>query len=280
MALTSIPWADSRREAGILAWAENLGHDLCLMNEAPSDDSSSGAGKGSFPTTHWSAMLAAGYKPGAKVNAALGELCATYWYPLYAFARRNGRRPADAQDLTQGFFAHLIEKQLVHRVDPRKGRFRSFLLGCFKVFLASEHERAHSQRRGGGILIVPLDSQEAERRFGGETPTAATPEELFDRHWAVAALDAALARLELEMRQSGRAVLFEKLLPGLQGDEDGPSYAEIARGLGTTEGTIKVTIHRLRQRYREILRAVVAQTVNDPMDVETELAQLMAALRS
>ena len=234
---------------------------------------------GSFPTTHWSAILAAGQSGGTAADTALAGLCRTYWYPLYAFARRKGRQPADAQDLTQGFFAHLIEVRLMRKADPQKGRFRSFLLGCFTIFLASETERTQAQKRGGGSLMVPIDFEQAERRLAAEPSSTASPEQLFDRHWAVAVLDAALARLETEMRDSGRTPLFEQLLPSLQGDEDLPSYAEIAQRLDTTEGTIKVTVYRLRRRYRELVHAVVSQTVNNPMDVETELAHLMAALR-
>jgi RNA polymerase sigma-70 factor (ECF subfamily) len=234
---------------------------------------------GSFPTTHWSAILAAGQIGGAAADAALAELCRTYWYPIYAFARRKGRQPADAQDLTQGFFAHLIETRLVRKADPEKGRFRSFLLGCFTVFLASETEQAQAQKRSGGSLVVPIDFAEAGRRLAAEPSSVATPEQLFDRHWAVAALDAALARLETEFNESGRADVFKELLPSLQGDDDLTSYSEIARRLDTTEGTVKVTAHRLRRRYRELIRTVVSQTVNNPMDVETELGHLMAALR-
>jgi RNA polymerase sigma-70 factor (ECF subfamily) len=234
---------------------------------------------GSFPTTHWSAILAAGQTGGTSADTALAELCRTYWYPIYAFVRRKGRQPADAQDLTQGFFAHLIERRLVRKADPEKGRFRSFLLGCFTVFLASEAQPFRAQKRGGGSLFVPIDFEQAERRLAAEPSSAATPEQLFDRHWAVAALDAALSRLEAEFKESGRADVFKELVPSLQGDDDLPGYAEMAWRLGTTEGTVKVTAHRLRRRYRELIRAVVSQTVNNPMDVETELGHLMAALR-
>jgi RNA polymerase sigma-70 factor (ECF subfamily) len=236
-------------------------------------------GSGSFPSTHWSAIRIAGQDACAKGDAALAELCLKYWYPIYAFARRKNFQPADAQDLTQAFFAHLIETHLVHKADPDKGRFRSFLLGCFQVFVASEFAHAQTQKRGGGVFTVPLDLHEAELRFLHEPHATASPEKLFDRHWAVATLDATLTRLESEMRQSGRADLFQQLLPGLQGDDSGPRYAELARRLGTTEATIRVTINRLRFRYREILRSVVAETLNDPLDVESELAHLMAALR-
>jgi len=232
-----------------------------------------------FPPTHWSAVFAAGKEGTARAEAALAELCSAYWYPLYAFARRKGHQPADAQDLTQGFFAYLIDAQLVAKANPDKGRFRSFLLGCFIHFMASEKERAQARKRGGGHFLVPLDSPQAEARLAQEPSPEANPERLFDRHWALAVLDAALAHLEVEFRRSGRAALFQQLQPFLQGDAGGPGYHEVAERLGTTEGTIKVTVHRLRQRYRELLRIVVSQTVNNPIEVDAELAHLMAALR-
>ena len=232
-----------------------------------------------FPLTHWSAVFAAGKEGTARAEAALAEFCSAYWYPLYAFARRKGHQPADAQDLTQGFFAYLIDAQLVAKANPDKGRFRSFLLGCFINFMASEKERAQTLKRGGGLLAVPLDSQQAEARLAQEPSPDASPERLFERHWALAVLEAALAHLEAEFEKSGRAALFQQLQPFLQGDASGPSYAEVAQQLGTTEGTIKVTVHRLRQRYRDLLRTVVSQTVNSPIEVDAELAHLMAALR-
>jgi RNA polymerase sigma-70 factor (ECF subfamily) len=247
------------------------------MNQTRSIDPSSGSG--SFPTTHWSAILAAGQEEGTAADTALAELCRGYWYPIYAFARRKGYQPADAQDLTQVFFVHLLEARLVRRADPHKGRFRSFLLGCFTRFLASEADRAQAQKRGGEIALLPIDVLQAEQRLAAAPASTASPEELFDRHWAVAVLDAALARLEAEMRESGRGAAFEQLLPSLEGDDDQPRYAEIARRLDTTEETIKATVYRLRRRYRDLIRQVVSQTVNNPMDVETELAHLMAALR-
>jgi RNA polymerase sigma-70 factor (ECF subfamily) len=246
----------------------------------------SGAGKdetpgasGEFPVTHWSAVFAAGKGGTPRAEAALAEFCATYWYPLYAFARRKGHQPADAQDLTQGFFAYLIEARFVAKANPEKGRFRSFLLGCFIHFMASEKERSQTLKRGGGRLIVPLDPQQAEARLAQEPSPEASPERLFDRYWALAVLDAALAHLEAEFRKSGRTALFQQLQPFLQGDAGGPSYTEVAHRLGTTEGTIKVSVHRVRRRYRELLRTVVSQTVDSPVEVDAELAHLMAALR-
>jgi RNA polymerase sigma factor (sigma-70 family) len=234
---------------------------------------------GAFPGTHWSAVVAAGREGSPNAEAALAELCGTYWYPLYAFARRKGHQPADAQDLTQGFFTHFIDSQLVVKANPEKGRFRSFLMGCFVNFMASEKERAQALKRGGRQPVIPLDPQQAEVRLAQELSPGASPERLFDRHWALAVLDAALVRLESEFKKSGREQLFQQLQPFLQGDTSGPGYAEVAQRLGTTEGTISVTVHRLRQRYRELLRVVVSQTVNSPLEVDAELAHLMAALR-
>lgn len=234
---------------------------------------------GEFPLTHWSAVFTAGKDGVVNGEAALAELCGTYWFPLYAFARRKGHQPADAQDLTQGFFAYLIHARLVAKANPEQGRFRSFLLGCFTNFMASEKERANAQKRGSGNFSVPLDWQQAEARLAQEPSAAANPERLFERHWALAVLDAALAGLEAEFKKSGRHALFEQLQPFLQGDVSGPSYTEVAERLGTTEGTIKVTVHRLRQRYRQLLRVVVSQTVDSPMEIDSELAYLRTVLR-
>lgn len=234
---------------------------------------------GSFPTTHWSAIVAAGQGTSTTADSALAELCRIYWYPIYAFARRKGHQPADAQDLAQRFFAHLIRTGLVRKADPQRGRFRSFLLGCFIAFQGSDRECAEAKRWADVQLMIPVDLERAERRLAADPRSGATPEQLFDRHWALAALDAALERLEAEMKAAGRSELFHELLPCLQGDGDGPSYTAIAERLHTTIGTIKVTVHRLRRRYRELLRGLVLQTLNDPMDVDSELAHLMAALR-
>ncbi len=234
---------------------------------------------GVFPSTHWSAIVAAGQETGPATDSALAELCRTYWFPVYALARRKGYQPADAQDLTQAFFSHLIEARLVQKADSRKGRFRSFLLGCFTLFLASEIERSQALKRGGGRLMPSMDLRQAEGRLASGPSPAANPEQVFDRNWALVTIEAAMARLEAEMKETGRSDLFDALLPSLQGDDDQASYAEIALRLETTEGTIKVTAHRLRRRYRELVRAVVSQTINDPMEVDAELAHLVAALR-
>jgi RNA polymerase sigma-70 factor (ECF subfamily) len=236
-------------------------------------------GSGTFPRTHWSAVVAAGGEGTPKAEAALSEFCRVYWYPLYAFARRKGHQPADAQDLTQGFFAHLIDSTLLMKADPEKGRFRSFLLGCFINYLKGEQRHAQTRKRGGGGSLVPMDPQEVEQRLSREACLEATPESLYDRNWAVAVLEEALKRLQAEFKASGRGPLFEQLQPYLQGDVSGPSYAEVAERLGTTKGTIRVTVHRLRERYRTLLRTVVSQTVNGPVETDLELAHLMTALR-
>lgn len=232
-----------------------------------------------FPLTHWSAVFAAGKEGNVKAEAALAELCGTYWFPLYAFARRKGHQPADAQNLTQDFFNYLINARVLVKANPDRGRFRSFMLGCFGNFMASEKERAQAQKRGGGGLLVPLNPEAVEARLAQEPSAEASPERLFERHWALAVLDAALGRLEAEFKKSGRLVLFQQLQPFLQGDASGPSYIEVAQRLGTTEGTIKVTVHRLRQRYRQLLRVVVSQTVDSPVEIDSELAYLKTVLR-
>lgn len=235
---------------------------------------------GSFPTTHWSAIVAAGQGTSTPADLALAELCRTYWYPIYAFARRKGHQPADAQDLAQLFFVHLIKTRLVRKADPQRGRFRSFLLGCFSAFQGSDKECAEARKWAGVQLMPAMDLERAERRLAGDGCSAATPEQLFDRHWAVAVLDAALGRLEADMRTSGRSDVFQGLLPFLQGEDDRPGYAAVAEQLHTTVGTIKVSVHRLRRRYRELVRETVLQTLNYPLDVDDELAHLMAALRN
>lgn len=232
-----------------------------------------------FATTHWSIVLAAGQSVSSQAREALENLCRAYWFPLYAFARRLGHPPADAQDLTQGFFLHLFEARLVARADSAKGKFRSFLLGAFKNFIANENARTIAQRRGGGRFILSLNTAEAEALVSPSLATQLSPDELFDRSWAMAAVDEAFKRMEVEFNQTGRGQLFEKLFPFLQGEKGTQTYAGIAAELGTTEGTIKVTVNRMRRRYRELLGAVVSHTVASHAEVEEELRQLMAALR-
>ena len=234
-------------------------------------------GAGAFATTHWSLILQAVDEEGEGSQSALESLCRAYWYPLYAYARRSGRSPHDAQDLTQSFFNYLLEKKLLAKADPGAGRFRSFLLGSFRHFTSNEDQRAFALKRGGSVVTISWDAAQAEEQFADEPSTSETPETIYERTWAVAVLDRALELLRHEYAEGGKAALFDALNVFLTGDR-GPAYAEMAARLGLTEAHIKVTVHRLRQRYRELLRSTVAHTVASPLDVDTELHHLFAAL--
>jgi RNA polymerase sigma factor (sigma-70 family) len=246
-----------------------------MANEA--QDSSS-AGGSPFMTTHWSLVLAAAGTEDTHSREALAKLCQVYWYPLYAFVRRQGHGPHDAQDLTQEFFMRLLEKDYLGDVDRSKGKFRSFLLAALKHFLSKEWARAKTLKRGGGHTLVPLDALSAEDRYRREPEDNATPERLFERRWALTLLDHVLTRLSEEYDRTGRRAMFEQLQGCLTGDSDLLPYAELAARLGLTEGAVKVAVHRLRQRYRGVLRDEIAQTVADPAEIDDEIRQLFSAL--
>jgi len=233
-------------------------------------------GARAFATTRWSVVLAAGGGESVQARDAMGRLCQIYWYPLYAFARRRGYSGADAQDLAQEFFAELISKKRLAGVE-RVSRFRAYLLTAFKHFLAKEYEYAQAQKRGGGVLAVALDAGDADRRYAVEPVCDRTPESLFERQWALALLEQALARVESDYHAAGKQALFDALKPGLTSGA-GLAHAEIAAQLNVTEGAIKVAAHRLRQRYRDELRAEIAETVSNADEVEDELRCLMLAL--
>jgi RNA polymerase sigma-70 factor (ECF subfamily) len=232
-----------------------------------------------FATTHWSVVLAAGQSDSPAQAAALEKLCRAYWYPLYAYIRRRGHAPEDAQDLTQEFFLRLIEKQWLNGVSPEGARFRSYMLTMVKGFLANAYDRAQAAKRGGGRVIVPLDPQQAEERFANEPATTETPESIFERRWALAVLDEALGRLRIEAGVADKVRHFEQLQPFLSREPDEGEYATLAAQLGLSTGAIGVAVHRLRQRYRETLRATVADTLSDPSQVDEELRHVFAALR-
>ena len=238
----------------------------------------SSAGGGRFTTTHWSLVLAAAGTEDAHGREALAKLCQVYWYPLYAFVRRQGHGPHDAQDLTQEFFMRLLEKDYLGDVDRSKGKFRSFLLAALKHFLSKEWARAKTLKRGGGHTLVPLDTLSAEDRYRREPEDNATPERLFERRWALTLLDRVLTRLSEEYETTGKRAMFEQLQGCLTGDSDLLPYAELAARLGMTEGAVKVAVHRLRQRYRGVLRDEIAQTVADPAEIDDEIRQLFSAL--
>jgi RNA polymerase sigma-70 factor (ECF subfamily) len=233
-----------------------------------------------FATTRWSVVLAAGEERARGSDAAqvaLGQLCQAYWYPLYAYVRRRGYSPSDAQDLTQAFFARLLEKNVVQAADPQKGKFRSFLLAALKDFLANERRHARTLKRGGGCAVLPLEFASGEERYRREPVDERTPDDLFERRWALTLLEQALARLRDNYTQAGKLPLFEQLKDRLGGESMRP-YHEIAVETGMTEGSIKVAVHRLRGQYRELLRDEVAQTVSSEADVDEELRDLFEAL--
>ena len=196
------------------------------------------------------------------------QLCRSYWYPLYAFVRRQGRAPEDAQDLTQGFFAHLLRKDFLSGVGPEKGRFRSFLLACLKHFLVDEWEKACTAKRGGNCPAVRLDLAGAEERYQLEARVEADPESLYERRWALDLLDQVLNRLRREAVASGREAVFEQLQGCLLGERPTETYAQLGSRLGMKETAVKVSVHRLRQRYRELLQEEIAHTVTHPEEID------------
>jgi RNA polymerase sigma factor (sigma-70 family) len=230
-----------------------------------------------FQTTHWSVVASARDPDDPQAQAALERLCQTYWYPLYVFVRRQGRNAADAEDLVQGFFAKLIEKNYLSGIEREKGRFRSFVLLMFKRYAANEWDRDRREKRGGGREIVSLDGPDTESRYSVEAAEEMPPDRAYERQWALTLLEQVLNQLEAEFGRSGKQRTFEELKVFLSG-EKGASYAEVGAKLGMSEGAVKVAVHRLRQRYRELLRLEIANTVSDPDNVEDEIRHLMAAL--
>jgi DNA-directed RNA polymerase specialized sigma24 family protein len=231
-----------------------------------------------FPHTRWSVVLAARNGEASESAAALESLCQSYWYPLYAYARRQGRSPQDAQDLTQGFFALLLEKAYLNAVAREKGRFRSFLLVAFKRFLAKEWDRDHAQKRGCGRAAIVLDTEFAERRYLGEGTVGLPPDRLYEHRWALTLLERGLARLRGEYNGAGRAAEFELLKGWLAASRGEIPYAQVAAALGVSEGAARVAVHRLRKRFREIFRAEIAATVATGEEVDDEVRYLLGVL--
>lgn len=223
-------------------------------------------------------MLAAGRDDSTQAHAALENLCQAYWYALYAFVRHLGKTPHDAQDLVQCFFAACIEKNYLADANREKGRFRSFLLLALKRFLANEWDKARAQKRGGQHAVLSLDSLTAEERYALEPADHLTPDKLFDRRWAMTVLENVLKRLREEQAQAGRLGAFEHLKECLTSGGRGTPYAELAARLGTSEGAVKVSVHRLRRRYRALLEEEIANTVSSPAEVEEERRHLLLAL--
>ena len=233
-----------------------------------------------FTTTHWSMVVAAKPDEASRTRArkALEELCRTYWYPLYAFVRYRGYSSDDAQDLTQSFFARIIETGGFTSADRERGRFRSYLLGAMKHFLANEWHRAQTQKRGGQAQFIEWDAIDPEDRYAGASRQSDDPEHFFDREWALETIAGALQTLRDEMVKAGKSEQFDALKGSLAGEGESPRE-EIAARLNMSEGAVKVTVHRLRRRYRELLRAAIAETVSNAADLDEEMRYLVAVLR-
>jgi DNA-directed RNA polymerase specialized sigma24 family protein len=230
-----------------------------------------------FATTHWTVVLSAGGHRTPQANMALEELCRTYWYPLYAYVRRQGYSKEDAEDLTQAFFACFLAKNYLEKLSSEKGRFRAFLLASLKHFLANEWDRTNRQKRGGGVAPLSLDWQDADTRFRIDPADHLSPDKLFDRAWAVTLLERVIAHLAEENAAEDKVRLFERLRPFLMVGSSAIPYAQAAVQLGMNEGAVRVAVHRLRRRYRELLRQEIGQTLAKPERIEEEIQALFRA---
>ncbi len=244
---------------------------------APATERPHPAEAGYFLTTHWTVVLEAGRTDTTRASEALAKLCQVYWYPIYAYVRQRGYSPADAQDLTQAFFARLLEKCALAHITRERGKFRSFLLTSLNHFLVDEWKRARAEKRGGQ-RIISWHAESAETRYRHEPVETATPETIFEQNWAVALLEAVFQQLQREHEAAGKAERFQHLKFCLTGERSEVPYAELAARLQLSEANLKVMVHRLRQRYRELLRAEVANTVSSRNEVEEELRHLFRTL--
>ncbi len=234
---------------------------------------------GWFATTRWSLVLSAAEDDSQVNSEALAALCETYWLPLYTYIRRRGHPAHDAQDLTQEFFAFLLSRQHFARADPNRGRFRSFLLGTLKKFLADQRDKANAQKRGGGQRPLSLDFESGEQRVALDAPSVSDPEKDFARNWALTLLEQTMQRLKDEHLAAGKAELFTAIEPAITGEKAGRSYADIADALSLSEGSVKMAVLRTRRRYGELLREEIAQTVSSPAEIDEEIRRLFGSLR-
>ena len=230
-------------------------------------------------TTQWSQVLAARDGADTEARAALEMLCQTYWQPLYAYIRHQGSDPDEARDLTQAYFAELLEKDILAGVDPSKGRFRSYLLATLRNFLSHERQRARALKRGGGTPTLSLDVAAGEQSYTLQPSDEMTPEDVFEHRWAITVLDRAMGRLQEESAQSGDLTQFDKLKPYLTSAGPQVPYSEAAGDLGMSVGAVKTAVHRMRKRYGMCLRAEIAQTVANPADTDEEVRHLLATVR-
>jgi RNA polymerase sigma-70 factor (ECF subfamily) len=231
-----------------------------------------------FATTSWTKVLAAREAPSADSRQALEALCRVYWYPLYALVRREGHDAEESRDLTQAYFAELLEKGYLDDYDPARGRFRAFLKASVKHFLSKQREKAQTWKRGGRAEVLSLDAQDVEGRYRNEPADRLTPEEIFERRWALTVLERALARLRREQEDTDRAKEFARLEGYLTGEQAGERYREVARELDTSEAAVKATVHRLRQRFGQLLRAEIEETVSSTEDVDDEVKHLLGVI--
>jgi RNA polymerase sigma factor (sigma-70 family) len=232
-----------------------------------------------FVTTRWSLVLSAGAADSGESRSAMGRLLETYWYPLYAFIRKKGQGPEDSCDLTQEFFLELLEGSFFSTADPQKGRFRTFLLTALERFMVDEWRRGSRKKRGGGRLVLSLSAVDAEERYRLEPADSLTPEQIFERRWAMTLLGEAMRRLEEESIAAGHEGLFAAVKPILAGEDSSSPYAELAARLGMKEGALKTAVHRFRRRFGALLRAEIAETISDPTDVEEEIRHLFQLLK-
>ncbi len=239
---------------------------------------SAGRSAGCFATTHWSVILAAGQRESPKAAEALEKLCRAYWYPLYAYVRRRGYHAQDAQDLTQGFFVSLLAGSFLSRADRERGRFRTFLLSSFDNYLHNEHDRAAALKRGGGREIISLEAHSAVGRYEKEPAGGLSPEQIYEKRWAATILERVLSRLREESLHANHEDLFDQLKPHLWGEEEATPYAQLADRFDMTVAAVKVTVHRLRRRYRAVLREEIAQTVADPAQIDAEIQYLLRVI--
>jgi RNA polymerase sigma factor (sigma-70 family) len=244
----------------------------------PEDSSSAGA-RLQFATTHWSMVLAAGGLLSQEQSEALEALCRAYWYPLYVYIRRAGQGPEDAKDLTQSFLSHFLEKGALSLADRERGRFRTFLLTALKHYLVDEHRRVSAVKRGGGSVFQPLEADDGEERYQFEPVDLASPDVLYDRSWAKAVLAQALSRLREEYASSKHGPGFEALKDYVWGERSGLSCAELGREIGMSEEAAKKAVQRMRQRFAQLLREQIAETVNTPSELEDEIRHLSTLLR-
>ena len=249
-----------------------------MSDYTPTNSNLPGAGR--FATTHWSVVMAAGRPKSASYQQALETLCKTYWFPLYAYLRRQGYDSHQAEDYTQAFFAGLLARGGLRLADPKRGKFRSFLLTSLKHFLSNERARARAKKRGGGRKVLSLDFQNAESQYALEPRDELSPEKLFERSWALTVLGRTMAHLQTEAANTNKKQQFERLKSYLTADKNSVPYRDAAEELDITEGAVRVAVHRLRKRYRELLRDEIAQTVTSDEQIDEEIRDLFVALGS